>query len=171
MSRQATTIFGINTIDDYLAFCAEAVTEFGHHQDDVVRAFAAILALNHISDWLQYKLTVVQRNALGIVGWRVGDRVNDYFEARNADVARVREIANGFKHLRRVRLTHQVAGHGKGPYGIGPYGAPYLLIDLGDDKPTNERWDVGFDLCERVLKWWQTELSKLDDVAGNTQNG
>lgn len=55
MIRQAKTMFSIVSIEDYLAFCAEAVARFERRQDDVLPAFAAILALNHISDWLQYK--------------------------------------------------------------------------------------------------------------------
>jgi hypothetical protein len=161
MTRQATKMFGIDTIGEYLAFCSEAVADFEREQDNVLRAFAAILALNHIPDWLQYKLTTAQRNALGLAGSQGGDPVKDHFEARNADVGRVRDIANGFKHLRPVHSTQKVAGYGQGPYGIGPYDAPYLLIDLGDDKPPSERWDVGFDLCKRVLEWWRTELQTL----------
>jgi hypothetical protein len=170
VTRQATKIFGIDTIDEYLAFCTEIVAELEHDQDNVLRAFAAILALNHIPDWLQYKLTVTQRNVLGLTASQVGDPVKDYFEALYADIKRVREIANGFKHLRPVHSTQKVAGYGQGPYGIGPYGAPYLLIDLGDDKLANERWDVGFSLCKRVLEWWRAELSKINRTGGN-QNG
>lgn len=170
MTRQATNLFGICTIEDYLIFCAEAVAALEQDQDNVLRAFAAILALNHIPDWLQYKLTLGQRSALELTGSQGGEPVKDHFEDRNADIKRVREIANGFKHLKPVHSTRKVAGYGQGPYGIGPYGAPYLLIDLGDDKPANERWDVGFDLCKRVLEWWHTELAKLDDFTGGPQN-
>lgn len=170
MIRQTTKMFGIDTIDEYLAFCVEAVSEFEHDQDNVLRAFAAILALNHIPDWLQFKLTVAQRNTLGIMGPQIGGPLKDHFEARNADIKRVREIANGFKHLRPVHSTQKVAGYGQGPYGIGPYGAPYLLIDLGDNKPAHERWDVGFDLCKRVLEWWRTELSKINNTTGGNQD-
>lgn len=170
MTRQASKIFDIDTIGEYLAFCAEAVAELEKDQDNVVRAFAAILALNHIPDWLQHKLTVEQRSAIGLTGSQLSNTVKDYFEGRNTDIKRVREIANGFKHLRPVYSTQKVAGYGQGPYGIGPFGAPYLLIDLGDDKPANERWDVGFDLCKRVLSWWCVELSKSKDVIGGNRN-
>ena len=170
MIRQATKMFGIDTIDEYLAFCAEAVAEFEYDQDNVLRAFAAVLALNHIPDWLQYKLTVGQRSTLGLAGSQVGDTVKEHFEAQNTDVKRVREIANGFKHLKPVHSTQKIAGFGQGPYGIGPYGTSYLLIDLGEDKPANERWDVGYDLCKRTLEWWRTKLSKLDNVTGGNQD-
>lgn len=170
MTRQENSIFGINTIDEYLAFCAEAVAELGRDQDSVHRAFTAILALNHIPDWLRYKLTGVQRNARGLEDAQVGEPVKDYFEAKNADLKLVRDIANGFKHLRLERSTQKVAGYGHGPFGAGPFGAPYLLIDLGDDKSPDERWSVALDLCKRVLEWWRAELSKRGNNSGGNQN-
>lgn len=162
MTRQATTIFGIDTIAGYLAFCGEVVAELEASEDNVPRAFAAILALNHIPDWLQYKLTAAQRVTLGFTGSQ-GNSVKEHFESKNVDIKRLRDIANGFKHLKPAHSTQKINGYSEGPYGIGPFGAPYLLIDLGVDKPANERWDVGFDLCRRVLKWWDAELSAINN--------
>jgi hypothetical protein len=170
MTRHATKMFGIDTIEDYLEFCAEAVAEFEQDQDSVLRAFAAILALNHIPDWLQYKLIDAQRSALGLAGSKVGDPVLHFFEGQNNDLARLRDIANGFKHLRPNHRTETIAGYGRGPNGVGPYGAPYLLIDLGEHLPPEERWDVGLSLCKRALEWWQTQLATLTRSAGESQN-
>nr|WP_281720604.1 hypothetical protein [Nitrosomonas nitrosa] len=160
MTRQSTCMFGIDSIDDYLVFCSEAVAELEADQDNVLRAFTAILALNHIPDWLQYKLTDLQRTALGLGGSQAGS-VKDHFEAVNGDLRRVRNIANGFKHLRPVHPTENVPGYGKGPYGIGPFGMPYLVIDFGEHLPREERWDVGLDLCKRTFDWWQETLKSI----------
>ena len=168
MTRQAR-MFGIETIKDYLEFCTQAVAELEQDQDNVLRAFAAILALNHIPDWLQYKATDVERELLGISGSRVGDSVMAHFKSQNAELKRVRDIANGFKHLQLTHSTDVIAGYGRGPYGIGPYGAPYLLIDLGDHLPLDQRWDVGLCLCKRVLQWWRSKLSTLSQVTGGKQ--
>lgn len=162
MSRQATTIFGIDTVEQYLAFCEQAVEDFALAPDNVLRAFAAILALNHVPDWLQYKLTSAQRQKLGLSDLRVGEQVKEDFSPRNPDLMRVREIANGFKHLRPVHSTQKIDGYGLGPFGIGPFGGAYLLIDLGADKPSTDRWDVGLSLCQRMLAWWRAELSRID---------
>lgn len=170
MTRQATKMFGIDTINEYLVFCAQAVSEFERDQDNVLRAFSAILALNHIPDWLQYKLAVAQRCALGIPNSQYGESVKDYFEDQNEDLKRVRDIANGFKHLKPAHSTNVVAGWGRGPWGVGPYGAPYLLIDLGDHLPPNKRWDVGLSLCNRTLEWWQNQLSVLIPTPGGKNN-
>lgn len=156
-------MFGLDTIGDYLAFCSVAVAELEREQDNVLRAFAAILALNHLPDWLRYKLTAVDRDALGLPGSSVGDCVQSHFESQNIDLRRVRDIANGFKHLRPTHSTGVIAGYGRGPYGVGPYGAPYLLIDLGGSHSPDERWDVGLSLCQRTLEWWQQKLLILKD--------
>lgn len=170
MNRQQNQIFGIGTIGEYLAFCAEAVAEFEAAQDNTLRAFSAILALNHVHDWLQYKLTTEQRHALSLTGTKVGDPVKDVFESRNADIKLIREIANGFKHLRLEHSTEKVDGYGQGPYGIGPYGASYLLVDLGENLPSGERWVVALDLCKLVLDWWSAELSKISTNTEKYQN-
>lgn len=164
MTRQRTKMFGIDTVAQYLEFCTEAVTEFEREQDNVLRAFGAILALNHIPDWLRYKLTDKQRATLHIASSRVGDSVTAHFESHNEDLKRVRDIANGFKHLRPTHSTEVVAGYGRGPYGVGPYGAPYLLIDLGADLSPNKRWDVGLSLCKRVIQWWRNQLLPLTET-------
>ncbi len=161
MTRQNSTMFGMESIEDYLAFCAQAVTEFEQDQANVLRAFAATLALNHIPDWLRYKLTSTERGAIGLPVTQAGECVQRHFEDQNDDLKRLRDIANGFKHLRPTHSTDVVAGYGTGPYGVGPYGAPYLLIDLGEHLPPQERWDVGLSLCKRTLVWWQTQLSTL----------
>jgi hypothetical protein len=161
MTREEVRLFGIETIENYLDFCAQAVAEFEKDQASVLRGFTAILSLNHITDWLQYKLTAKERQGLGIADACQGHPVMKYFEDQNEDLRRVRSIANGFKHLRPVHSTERIAGFGRGPYGIGPFGMPYLLIDLGDHLPPAERWDVGFSLCRRVLEWWRKRLSNI----------
>lgn len=161
MDRATTKVFGIDTIEDYLAFCAAAVAEFEQEQDNVLRGYAAVLALNHLPDWLRYKLTAKQRAALGLTGSRIGEPLKNHFETQNVALTRLRDIANGFKHLKLAHSAQVVAGFGRGPYGVGPFGAPYLLIDLGDHLPPNERSDVGLSLCKRTLDWWQDQLSTL----------
>lgn len=165
MKQHAMTMFGIETINDYLTFCGQAVSELEQDQGNVLRGFAAILALNHVIDWLQYKLTFDQRQALGIASLKLGDPLKDHFEHQNADLKRIRELANGFKHLRTAHPTDAVAGYGRGPFGIGPFGGAYLLIDLGEFLPLAERWDVGLDLCKRTLGWWSQALAPLSALS------
>jgi hypothetical protein len=67
----------------------------------------------------------------------------------------VQELANGTKHCRPVHSTKKIAGYGMGPYGIGPWGAPYLLVDLGDSLPNHERYLVASDVLRAVVAFWK----------------
>ncbi|MCA3269522.1 MAG: hypothetical protein INF44_04120 [Thalassospira sp.] len=154
-------MFNLENIPDYLKFCAQAVAEFETDQANVLRGFSAILALNHIPDWLQYKLTSKQRAKLGL-DIKIDVPVRERFQKNNEKLKLVREIANGFKHLRPAdSSTNVVNGYGKGPFGIGPFGCPYLLIDLGKSYQDTERRIVGLTLCKEVLIYWEQELSPI----------
>jgi hypothetical protein len=159
MDRRSVSLFGISTISDYLDICSEAVIEFEGHQASVLKGFAAILILNHVPDWLEHKLTPQQTKTLNLSDVTLGKRLRNEFERRNPDLYLVRQIANGFKHLRPVQSTERIDGYGAGPYGVGPFGMPYLLIDLGDERPSGERWDVGLSLCQRVVDF-RRELTR-----------
>lgn len=167
MTRSSTQLFGLDKISDYIALCSEAVNDLKGQQDSVLKGFSAILALNHLPDWLRYKLTDAERQKLGLPMQPTNAPVNDFFEAQNENLKLVRQIANGFKHLRPVHSTERVEGYGAGPFGVGPFGRPYLLIDLGADKELAQRWCVGLDLCQRVLTWWQNTLEPITGKEGS----
>ncbi len=160
MSRSDVSVFNLTTIEDYLDFCNQAVEAFSEDQANVLRGFSAILALNHIPDWLQYKLSREQRKILGL-NEKEQTEVNPYFESDNPETKLIRSIANGFKHLRPVHSTQRVSGYGQGPFGVGPFGRPYLLIDKGDHLDNSERWTVGLSLSKRVLEYWKNKLALI----------
>lgn len=161
MTRASVSLFGVESIADYLRFCTEAVEEFDADKANVLRGFTAVLALNHIPDWLQYKLSADERRRLRLNDSTPEHAVQEYFEALNSDLKLMRQIANGFKHLRPVHSTERIVGYGAGPYGIGPYGAPYLLVDLGENTPSTNRYEVGLSLCRRLLNWWHQQLAEI----------
>lgn len=158
MTRDQVELFGISSVADYLKLCGQSVDELEADQASVLRGFTAVLLLNHIPSWLQHKLSSDERSVLGMSDTRAGQPVNELFHGKTGDLDLVRSIANGFKHLQPVNLTERIVGYGKGPFGIGPFGKPYLLINLGDDLPANRRWETGLGLCRRVLDWWQKRL-------------
>ncbi len=160
MTRSDVTIFNLESISDYLSFCRQAVAELENDQANVLRGFSAILAINHIPDWLQFKLSPLQRRTLGLSEVS-GEAVKDHYENIYSDLGLVRSIANGFKHLRPVHSTQRVSGYGMGPYGVGPYGAPYLLIDRGEDIDLSNRWAVALTLCKATLDFWLETLQPI----------
>ena len=167
MTHKSTSLFGIDTISDYLELCREAVEALAQQQDSVLRGFTAILALNHLADWLEGKVPKADLIKTSISFHETPSKKRDVIEASNPDLKLVRQIANGFKHLKPVHSTQHIAGYGVGPNGVGPFGVPYLLIDLGEDKVLGERWCVGLDLCKRVLAWWQITLAPILHEEGN----
>jgi hypothetical protein len=67
----------------------------------------------------------------------------------------VQELANGSKHCLPTHPTDKIEGYGQGPFGIGPAGHPYLLIDLGEGKPLSERWAVAHTVLADVIAFWR----------------
>lgn len=155
--RADVTLFGVDTVADYLRLCDQAVSELGSDQANVLRGFTAILALNHLPDWLRYKLSPDERMTLNLEA-RVETPLQVSFESRNAELRLIRDLANGFKHLRPVDPTGRIHGFGTGPFGVGPFGVPYLLIDLGERLGGTARWTDCYSLCQRVLTWWHEQL-------------
>jgi len=160
MSRKETSIFGLETITNYVGFCEKAVQQLESDQANLLFGFSAILALNHIPDWLHHKLTAEQRKVLGVSSDNEAN-VKKYFENKNSDLTLVRSIANGFKHLRLSTDTQKIEGYGAGVYNVGPYGKPYLLIDRGDDFKGMSRWETGLTLCQNALGFWVEELESI----------
>lgn len=160
MSRKETSIFGLETITHYMRFCEEAVKQLKNDQANLLFGFSAILALNHIPDWLHHKLTADQRKVLSVSSLSEAG-LREYFKNKNNDVKLIRSIANGFKHLRLSTDTRKIEGYGAGPCGVGPYGVPYLLIDRGDDFEDKDRWATGLLLCQNALDFWFKELESI----------
>jgi hypothetical protein len=161
MIRNNVNIFNIESITDYLDFCRQTVAELAKDQANVVRGFSAVLALNHIPDWLKYKLSSSQRSMLGLSDV-VGTPVKNHFEAMDNDLALIRSVANGFKHLQPMHsTTKRISGYGQGPFGVGPYGESYLLIDRGENCEPSGRWVVGLSLCKKSLDFWTQTLSPI----------
>jgi hypothetical protein len=66
----------------------------------------------------------------------------------------MQELANGTKHCCPVHPTKHVKGYGRGPFGIGPFGSPYLLIDLGHENPSAGRYLVAGEVLKENLDFW-----------------
>jgi hypothetical protein len=161
--RESVEIFELNSVEDYLNFCTESIQELEVDQANVLRGFTALLALNHLPDWLLYKLTTTEREILDLRCHRPGKKLRCDFENRNTDLTLVRSLANGFKHLKPQDPTGKIKGYGKGRFGIGHYGTPYLLIDKGEHLEDQERYTTCLELCQSVLDWWQKQLSVLSN--------
>ena len=48
-----------------------------------------------------------------------------------------------------------------GPYGIGPFGASYLLIDKGESYPNETRYLVADDVLKEIVDFWNQLFSEM----------
>lgn len=160
-TREQRSLFGVATIPEYIELCRHSVRQFEDEPDMVLHGFSAILALNHIPDWLQYKLTPDQRMVLNLTDSPLQAAVKNELENENPDLKLIRQVANGFKHLKVGPSTDRIQGYGAGPFGVGPYGQPYLLIDLGEDLEPSNRWNVASALCRETINWWDERLAPI----------
>jgi hypothetical protein len=160
--RSMSSQFGIESIAGYLEFCAQAIVDMEADKGNVNRCFSAILALNHIPDWLQYKLTSSQRIQLKL-NEKEGKPVKNSYEEKNKKLELLRHISNGLKHLQHndVSTDNIINSYGSEPFGTGPYGVSYLLIDRGENFLPEERYCTVLKLCQETLAFWKDELEPI----------
>lgn len=157
MTETKKAIFGLSSVPEYIEVAEEAVSALDADKVSVFKCFSAMLILTHLVDWLHETFTDEQKRAAGLP---IGEysQLRKALETENGELALVRRLANGFKHVRIVDPTGKIEGYGSGPYGVGPFGKPYLLIDLGEDREPKDRWSTAHGLASRALEWWKGRL-------------
>lgn len=168
MTRSNVSIFNLENISDYLVFCEKAIVELEADESNVLRGFSAILAINHIPDWIKHKLTPKQRELLHLPP-NVDDEhadlraIQTYFEEKFSPLKIIRSISNGFKHL---RIKEQTAKTGYGcAYGLS-YGKAQLYINKANAEDEAD-WIGLLPLSQQSLAYWKTELSLVLETSAN----
>lgn len=144
------------SIDSAHAFFKKTKGDFESHQariDDPSLAINSILSLYHLHEWVWshwLKGNFEAQKALGIRNNL--DDFLDWLERHCPYFNLIQDLANGSKHAYKVHSSGAVEGFGAGPYGIGPYGAPYLLIDLGEEA--SDRYLVASDVTRDCFGFW-----------------
>lgn len=149
-------IFAIITPSDFHAKVQEDVRLLDERIDDSSRAMNAILSGYHLHEWIwagwlkaaspkTLRGTVI-RDKAGFLAW---------LETHCPHFLILQSLANGTKHCSPVDPTGRIAGYGSGPFGVGPYGTTYLLIDRGDTFPPEERWLVASTMLREVSAFWE----------------
>lgn len=132
------TMFEIRNSADYYAMLVEDFDEFMRQPQSSRCAIHCAITAYHMHewvwhDWLKDRDDIKAKLGLtDIASFRRYLRGGVWLEI-------LREIANGSKHFKKQAFdTQLVRGYGQGPFGVGPYGHGYLLIDLGGDEPGSE---------------------------------
>src|SRR5579862_2437461 len=152
-------VFDINNSRDFLSKLEMDYADFKVQPDSARHALNCIITAYHLKDWVWRDLFEGEgnearrcinnfANKLSFEGW---------LESSWHRFKITQSLANGAKHMNRMMQagSDRIDGYGCGPYGIGPFGSPYLLIDLGEDKPLEQRWLTAEELVDESVAFWQ----------------
>ena len=131
-------MFGIVTAADYRKKVEADLADLRNDPADGRAAMTAVVSLYHMHEWLWAKW-LKDKRPVEVDGVVLNSK-SDLVQLLDASCPRFRliqQLANGAKHAFYVDAGGRIAGYGSGPYGIGPFGRPYLLIDLGKGKGTD----------------------------------
>ena len=153
-------MFGIVTATD---FRAKTGRDNAALQSDFANAdlmINAVLSAYHLHEWV-WRLVLKPGKPVGIRGEMLRSKAEWVaWLARNCPhFSLLQDLANGSKHCLPVDGTGKVSGYGSGPFGIGPDGMAYLLLDLGEELSPERRWLVGHRVIAEINEFW-VELGK-----------
>lgn len=125
-------MFGIVTAADYRKKVEADLDELREKPSDGRAAMNAVTGLYHMHDWLWAKW-LKDRKPVELDAATINSKT-DLLRSLDANCPHfklIQLLANGAKHACYVDAEGKIEGYGAGPFGIGPFGRPYLLIDLG----------------------------------------
>lgn len=154
-------MFSISTAGDFLQKLQEDYSAFQQDFANAGKAMNCISSGYHIHEWVwaKWMKPIKPKNIDGKMIRDISDFVN-YLDGACPHFKLVQDLTNGSKHLTHVSSTRRVSGFGRGPYGVGPFGKAYLLIDLGEDRPLNERYLTAHKMLGAVVEFWKTFFQK-----------
>lgn len=154
-------MFGITSAHRFFQKVREDYTHVEADISDSSAAMNCILSLYHLHEWVWARWLKQRHDVQAKLGVRrKKGEFNAWLDANCPHFTLLQELANGAKHCRPVHPTEHVAGYGRGPYGIGPFSAPYLLIDLGPAKPPAERYLVASTVLQAIMDFWTGFFAK-----------
>ena len=155
-------MFGIVTAEDFRAKSRRDYLRLAAELADADLAMNAILSNYHLHEWI-WSLVLKSRRPFDLGGTIIREKSDwiRWLEANCPHFAVLRDLANGSKHcIPAVYSTGRIAGFGQGPYGVGPFGVPYLLLDLGSELDGASRWLVGSEIVREASEFWDTFFEK-----------
>ena len=148
-------MFGITSTYRFYVKVRENYARVEANIDDPGAAIDCVLSLYHLHEWVwarwlkqrpDIQTTLgISRNKGQFVAW---------LDTNCPRFPLLQELANGTKHCAPASSTERIEGYGRGPWDIGPYDAPYLLIDLGDGHPPPDRYLVASDVLKSIMDFW-----------------
>jgi hypothetical protein len=149
-------MFDIVTSRDFLSKLEADYADFKAQPDSARHALNCIITAYHIYEWVWGDWLKTDDVAWCSLSIRDKKTFEDWLHVNCPEFAVLESLTNGAKHFIREntsRETQRVAGFGSGPFGIGPFGRSYLLIDYGSDKA--ERWQTAEQLIDSAVMFWR----------------
>ena len=156
-------MFGITTAADFREKSARDNAALQADVSNADLAINAILSAYHLHEWVWGLVLKPMKPAIvrGAV-LRDYQAWKSWLTTHCPHFSLLEELANGSKHCVPVNSADKVEGYGQGPYGFGPYGKPYLLIDNGQGLPPNVRWLVGNRVVREATDFWAALDAELN---------
>lgn len=153
-------MFAIENSEDFYKMLVADFDDFCAEQTSSRLAIHCAISAYHMTDWVWgdwLKKDPKTRALLGI-GTKQ-DSFRAWIDRQSVWFAYIQGIANGSKHFAPQNFgTDTVAGYGQGPFGVGPFGKPYLLVDFGPQLPNADRYLTAGALLEVVVRFWRDFL-------------
>ena len=149
-------MFGITSGEDFFQKVCADHERLAEDIADPRAAMNCILSLYHLHEWVWACCLKDNRAVREPLGIHRKKEFCEWLEKNCPHFNLMQDLANGIKHCRPIcHPARQVKGFGQGPYGLGPYGTPYLLIDLGEDEERATRYLVASTVLEKILAFWR----------------
>lgn len=148
-------MFAITNATEFFAKVKQDLATLEDKIDNSGRAMNCILSAYHLHEWVwAHLLKPTTPRKLGNLMVKDKSSFVAWLETACPHFTLLQELTNGTKHCAPVHSTSKIAGYGMGPYGIGPWGAYYLLIDLGENIQIPQLWVVASDMLREVVGFW-----------------
>ncbi len=154
-------MFSIANARDFLAKVQSDMDALAKDYANPSLAMNVILSAYHLHEWV-WAYSLKPSRPVTVRGVALGskDEWVAWLDKSCPHFSLLQQLTNGTKHCAPVHPTQKVEGFGQGPYGIGPFGMPYLLIDMGPTVTVaTDRYLVGHSVLGQVVAFW-TDLMK-----------
>ena len=141
-------VFSITTAKEYREKVQADLVLLQSAIDNSSYAINAVTSTYHLHEWLWADVlkSKCPTQVNGAVITNKADFVS-WLDTNCPHFALIQSLTNGSKHAFPVNSGGRIAGYGTGPYGIGPFDMPYLLIDLGAQSGSG-RYLVASDVID-----------------------
>ncbi|GEP06471.1 hypothetical protein [Methylobacterium oxalidis] len=146
--------FAITNAKEYREKVEEDLADLLAAISNPSRAINAVTSTYHLHEWLWVHV-LNPMNPPRVYGTvlRKREAFRDWLDANCPRFPLITELANGSKHALPVHPGEKIKGYGQGPFGIGPFGVPYLLIDLGEPLTGTDRYLVASEVIREAAEF------------------